>query len=477
MTRPSRHDPYYRLDRLVTTVTTTSTATTPPPPPRQRQLSPQHNAIPTCHRLDCVTTSATSTGTQRCHVHWRCLDSATTATSAPLRTPPHRRCPDMVATATPICYDPTNTARLDHARRRHLNSAVTATQPPSPTLRPPCHHILARQAQAPHMVPLPPQDYCHSHPVAAAPGSHSDAVASRKPKSPQLSSGTWGQLSGGSLNLKGLAAAASSVPVPSSLFNPPQASTSSAHTSSRPPMQGSDSVATQPLDSHHGFILASTIQNSSTVTLTPELHHRDNHTAGPTVYGPADKPCVTEQTGSGLPQVEEPNIQPGSGSLADSIPLMEYRINVTHSIPVGHDAESPQEGVPQPTHQAPFTQGIEQSCSYVTARSRDIILEVIPPLTTSFPYPQENQDGRFGTWTPATHPEGALYFYDEERRLFTDTDMSDEILRGEAEKFYDYLQTSPEAKELASHQQNDKSLTCLIHRLNSDILSLSHQRG
>ncbi|KAH9989672.1 hypothetical protein BJV77DRAFT_1069397 [Russula vinacea] len=45
-----------------------------------------------------------------------------------------------------------------------------------------------------------------------------------------------------------------------------------------------------------------------------------------------------------------------------------------------------------------------------------------------------------GPWIPATHPDGALYFYDEERRLFTDTDMHDPIMRDEIEEFYKYLQ-------------------------------------
>jgi hypothetical protein len=60
-------------------------------------------------------------------------------------------------------------------------------------------------------------------------------------------------------------------------------------------------------------------------------------------------------------------------------------------------------------------------------------------------------------WIPATHPDGALYFYDPERvchfetlslqsrlirplkRLFTDTDMHDPLSREEMEIFYSYL--------------------------------------
>ncbi|KAI9438665.1 hypothetical protein H4582DRAFT_1814393, partial [Lactarius indigo] len=43
-------------------------------------------------------------------------------------------------------------------------------------------------------------------------------------------------------------------------------------------------------------------------------------------------------------------------------------------------------------------------------------------------------------WVPATHPDGALYFFDKDRRLFTDTDMHDRNLREEIESFHHYLQ-------------------------------------
>ncbi|KAI0253089.1 hypothetical protein BJV78DRAFT_239737 [Lactifluus subvellereus] len=54
----------------------------------------------------------------------------------------------------------------------------------------------------------------------------------------------------------------------------------------------------------------------------------------------------------------------------------------------------------------------------------------IKPLTTTFPYLQEQSLSGQGSlsedcspWEPATHPKGARYFFDRERRLFTDTDM------------------------------------------------------
>ncbi|KAI9458574.1 hypothetical protein BJY52DRAFT_411830 [Lactarius psammicola] len=71
----------------------------------------------------------------------------------------------------------------------------------------------------------------------------------------------------------------------------------------------------------------------------------------------------------------------------------------------------------------------------------------IPPLTRSFPHISQQTDPEQGShledcdpWESATHPDGALYFFDRERRLFTDTDMLDPSLRKEMEEFYHYIQ-------------------------------------
>ncbi|KAN0131017.1 hypothetical protein V8E53_011150 [Lactarius tabidus] len=126
-------------------------------------------------------------------------------------------------------------------------------------------------------------------------------------------------------------------------------------------------------------------------------------------------------------------------------------------------AEPPQENV-APVHQSqtnlPHNQiafpmdptGIsryERHCPI----SRDNKITAIQPLTIVFPHFQEpgvSNQGDLDGWMSATHPEGALYFYDQKRRLFTDTDMCDETLRDEAERFYSHLQTLPGASELAS---------------------------
>jgi hypothetical protein len=74
-------------------------------------------------------------------------------------------------------------------------------------------------------------------------------------------------------------------------------------------------------------------------------------------------------------------------------------------------------------------------------------------------------------WIPATHPDGGLYFYDEERvrvsvikptgrtntplkRLFTDTDMHNTIMREEIEHFYDFLQRLVQNEELFIPSKN-----------------------
>ncbi|KAH9003374.1 hypothetical protein EDB86DRAFT_2891767 [Lactarius hatsudake] len=57
-------------------------------------------------------------------------------------------------------------------------------------------------------------------------------------------------------------------------------------------------------------------------------------------------------------------------------------------------------------------------------------------------------------WIPATHPDGALYFYDKDKRLFTDTDMHNFELKEEMEAFYQYLQWIIRHEELIIPSNN-----------------------
>ncbi|KAI9509043.1 hypothetical protein F5148DRAFT_815641 [Russula earlei] len=85
----------------------------------------------------------------------------------------------------------------------------------------------------------------------------------------------------------------------------------------------------------------------------------------------------------------------------------------------------------------------------------------VQALTTMFPYfsyPSGPEQGSLkqdcSPWLAATHPDGALYFYDRERRLFTDTDMHDPILRDEIEDFYHHLQQVVHVDQLSIPSQN-----------------------
>ncbi|KAI0253102.1 hypothetical protein BJV78DRAFT_240735 [Lactifluus subvellereus] len=94
----------------------------------------------------------------------------------------------------------------------------------------------------------------------------------------------------------------------------------------------------------------------------------------------------------------------------------------------------------------------------------------IEPLTRTFPYSPEqdrsdqgspNQDCR--PWISATHPGGALYFFDPERRLFTDTNMHDNILRDKMEVIYDYLQNILRRDQLTIQSNNYDLMLDIMH--------------
>ncbi|TFY69320.1 hypothetical protein EVG20_g3206 [Dentipellis fragilis] len=63
-------------------------------------------------------------------------------------------------------------------------------------------------------------------------------------------------------------------------------------------------------------------------------------------------------------------------------------------------------------------------------------ISTVPAMTIHFPHTEE---GSCGEWTPVSHPEGALYFYHRQKRVFTDNYMYDETTREELECFIDYL--------------------------------------
>ncbi|KAH9172698.1 hypothetical protein EDB89DRAFT_2069372 [Lactarius sanguifluus] len=94
-------------------------------------------------------------------------------------------------------------------------------------------------------------------------------------------------------------------------------------------------------------------------------------------------------------------------------------------------------------------------------RPRERTFFEIPPLTRTFPYVSKQTSFEQGSlkedcapWVPATHPDGALYFFDKDRRLFTDTDMLDPVLREEMEDFYHCLQRILGQEEVVIPSQN-----------------------
>ncbi|KAF8496545.1 hypothetical protein F5888DRAFT_1907347 [Russula emetica] len=106
----------------------------------------------------------------------------------------------------------------------------------------------------------------------------------------------------------------------------------------------------------------------------------------------------------------------------------------------------------------------------------------LKPLTTTFPYfpNSSNPDQASGRqncapWKAATHPEGALYFYDPQRRLFTDTDMYNTDLRKEMERFYLYLEKIIRVEKLTiPSKKNNYDLVLDIMRSENQTIQWSY---
>ncbi|KAI9433292.1 hypothetical protein H4582DRAFT_1988220 [Lactarius indigo] len=232
-------------------------------------------------------------------------------------------------------------------------------------------------------------------------------VVSRKPKSTHPC--TRKLPLDGPLNSRAPAAAASFVPAPLGRSSP--RAMSRALIRSLTPNVGR-STPTPPINSNEGYslsVLSSTFQNSGTITPEPP--------EGMPLLGhwPIDITSGTSSVGAG-------SLQEGVSHLAPSHTPDQLAFPMNPS-------------------------DISRYKRHIMI-SRDRILGVIEPLTMTFPQGFLNWSP--GSWTPATHPEGALYFYDEKRRLFTDTDMRDKALRSEAEDLYNHLKANPKAEELAN---------------------------
>ncbi|KAN0127127.1 hypothetical protein V8E53_015065 [Lactarius tabidus] len=88
-------------------------------------------------------------------------------------------------------------------------------------------------------------------------------------------------------------------------------------------------------------------------------------------------------------------------------------------------------------------------CLHLLVRPRKRPDYEIQPLTTTF-HPEQGPPENCAPWISATHPDGALYFFDPTRRLFTDTDMHNPEFRGAIEVPYRYLRKILPAKRIPS---------------------------
>ncbi|KAH9003499.1 hypothetical protein EDB86DRAFT_2826626 [Lactarius hatsudake] len=84
----------------------------------------------------------------------------------------------------------------------------------------------------------------------------------------------------------------------------------------------------------------------------------------------------------------------------------------------------------------------------------DVSLRPLPSVSKQMSFEQGSLKEDCAPWVPATHPDGALYFFDKDRRLFTDTDMLDPVLREEMEDFYHYLQRTLDHDGVAIPSKN-----------------------
>ncbi|KAH9168935.1 hypothetical protein EDB89DRAFT_1989099, partial [Lactarius sanguifluus] len=122
-------------------------------------------------------------------------------------------------------------------------------------------------------------------------------------------------------------------------------------------------------------------------------------------------------------------IAPG---LPEDIPLLDQRrrqeTRIDVSVDAGFQAGAPHLAAPSQTpDQITFPMNPWDTLRYerFDPISRSSLVDEIKPLTITFPHSPEpdvsGQGSLVSSWTPAAHPEGALYFYDETRVHVTST--------------------------------------------------------
>ncbi|KAI9438686.1 hypothetical protein H4582DRAFT_190509 [Lactarius indigo] len=166
--------------------------------------------------------------------------------------------------------------------------------------------------------------------------------------------------------------------------------------------------------------------------------HADTQLGPPSIPGFRSR---RSSTTSAVVEVESPSTDSPSPRFFTDRPLPEEPYNIEH-FPVVDTLDLPDGRFVQLIN----SEQVPRYTKEITVPHRRTYFE-IPPMTTTFLYfpekmgpEQGSLEGDCTPWVPATHPDGALYFFDQDRRIFTDTDMHDPVLREEMEDFYHHLQ-------------------------------------
>ncbi|KAH9051655.1 hypothetical protein EDB87DRAFT_1582345 [Lactarius vividus] len=207
------------------------------------------------------------------------------------------------------------------------------------------------------------------------------------------------------------------------------------------------------------------VDNTNHPTNLPSIASPAHAPLGPPSHGHRRRLSSTSVVVVGIVNPSTDSLPLSPSPSPDRPPLTEEPYTLgssTSSSSSISDSLDPREGSPQHDQTASTTSNFDppkgrvlqliqseqvprytKDATYVRNLHDDRCLMETPP---SFPGPekigleQDSLEEDCAPWVPATHPDGALYFFDKGRRLFTDTDMHDHKLRDEIERFYHYLQ-------------------------------------
>ncbi|KAI0064322.1 hypothetical protein BV25DRAFT_1990069 [Artomyces pyxidatus] len=146
------------------------------------------------------------------------------------------------------------------------------------------------------------------------------------------------------------------------------------------------------------------------------------------------------------PTAEVPASRPVS--VVESVATTSSTVNSVHDVHTervaDHRPEKPLPIPPEGRTVIPFHTDLLPRYVPKATAPRGTIEHWIDPRTTYFPHSPETHS--YG-WIKATHPDGAMYFYnpDTNPRTYTDVDMFDEALREDVEEFVKYLDDLAEA--------------------------------